>query len=138
LVEYSYQKKIAREWPPFWKWPPTKSARFQCSLISMEIYIYGYFEVRNWLVMMKIAFRVIFIFKMAANKICKISMFSDFNENWYLALSWNEELIGNDENCIQGHFYFQKGRRRNRQNINVLLLQWKLISRVILKWEIDW
>jgi hypothetical protein len=48
----------------------------------MEMYIYGYFEVRNWLVMMKIAFRVIFIFKMAANKICKISMFSDFNENW--------------------------------------------------------
>ena len=32
-------------------------------------------------------------------------MFSDFNENWYLGLFWSEELIGNDENCIQGHFY---------------------------------
>jgi hypothetical protein len=45
------------------------------------------------------------IFKMAANKIGKISMFSNFNENWYLGLFWSEELIGNDENCIQGHFY---------------------------------
>jgi hypothetical protein len=25
------------------------------------------------------------------------------------------ELIGNDENCIQGHFYFQNGRQQNRQ-----------------------
>jgi hypothetical protein len=55
--------------------------------------------------MMKIAFRVIFIFKMAADKIGKISLFSDFNENWYLGLFWSEELIGNVENCIQGHFY---------------------------------
>jgi hypothetical protein len=70
--------------------------------------------------MMKIAFRVIFIFKMAANKIGKISMFSDFNENWCLGLFWSEELIGNDENCIQGHFYFQNGRRQNRQNFIVL------------------
>jgi hypothetical protein len=37
---------------------------------------------------------------MAADKIGKISMFSDFNENWYLGLFWSEELIGNDENCI--------------------------------------
>jgi hypothetical protein len=55
--------------------------------------------------MMKIAFRVIFIFKMAADNIGKISLFSNFNENWYLGLFWSEELIGNDENCIQGHFY---------------------------------
>ena len=41
---------------------------------------------------------------MAAEKIGKTSMFSDFNENWYLGLFWSEELIGNDENCIQGHF----------------------------------
>jgi hypothetical protein len=34
-------------------------------------------------------------------------MLSDFNGNWYLWLFWSEELIGNDENCIQGHFYFQ-------------------------------
>jgi hypothetical protein len=55
--------------------------------------------------MMKIAFRVTFIFKMATDKIGNISMFSNFNENWYLGLFWSEELIGNDENCIQGHFY---------------------------------
>jgi hypothetical protein len=42
--------------------------------------------------------------RMAAVKIGKISMFSDFNENLYLVLFWSEELIGNDENCIQGHF----------------------------------
>jgi hypothetical protein len=71
----------------------------------MNIDIYSYFEVRNWLVMMYMAFRVIFIFKMAANKIGKIPMFSNFNENWYLGLFWIEELIGNDDNCIQGHFY---------------------------------
>ena len=54
---------------------------------------------------MKIAFRVIFIFKMAADKIVNISMFSNFNENLYLGLFWSEELIGNGENWIQGHFY---------------------------------
>jgi hypothetical protein len=32
-------------------------------------------------------------------------MFSDFNENWYQGLFWSEELIGNDGNCIHGHFY---------------------------------
>jgi hypothetical protein len=42
---------------------------------------------------------------MAANKIVKLSMVSDFNENWYLGLFWSEELVGNDEICIQGHFY---------------------------------
>ena len=44
-------------------------------------------------------------FKMAANKIVKLSMFSDFNENWYLGLFWSEELVGNDEICLQVHFY---------------------------------
>ena len=43
--------------------------------------------------------------KMAANKINKLLMVSDFNENWYLGLFWIEELIGNDEIYIQGHFY---------------------------------
>jgi hypothetical protein len=42
---------------------------------------------------MKIAFRVIFIFKMAAEKIGKISMFSNFNENWYLGLFWRPLTI---------------------------------------------
>jgi hypothetical protein len=88
--------------------------------------------------MMKIAFRVIFNFKMATNKIGKISMSSDFNENWYLGLFWSEKLIGNDENCIQGHFYFQNGRWQNRQIVNGLRFQWKLISRSILKWGIGW
>jgi hypothetical protein len=32
-------------------------------------------------------------------------MISDFNENWYLRVFWSEELVGNDEICIQGHFY---------------------------------
>ena len=41
------------------------------------------------------------IFNIAADKIGKISMFSDFNENGYLELFWSEELIGNDENCIR-------------------------------------
>ena len=45
------------------------------------------------------------ILKMPADKIGKISMFSDFNENLYLWLFWSGELIGNDEYCIQGHFY---------------------------------
>jgi hypothetical protein len=44
------------------------------------------------------------ILKMTADKIGKISMFSDYNDNWYLGLFWSEGLIGNDENCIQGHF----------------------------------
>ena len=78
------------------------------------------------------------ILKMAADKIGKISMFSYFNENLYLGLLWSEESIANDEKCIQGYFYFQNGRRQNRQNFNVLWFQWKLIYRVILKWGIDW
>ena len=33
------------------------------------------------------------IFKLAADKIGKISMFSDFNENWYLGVFWSVELV---------------------------------------------
>jgi hypothetical protein len=47
-------------------------------------------------------------------------MLSDFNENLYLGLFWSKELIGNDEYCIKGHFYFQNGRQQNRQNFNIL------------------
>jgi hypothetical protein len=70
--------------------------------------------------MMTITFRVFFIFKMATIKISKISMFSGFNENWYLGLFWSEELIFNDENCIQGNFYFQNGRccHGNRERVS--------------------
>jgi hypothetical protein len=32
-------------------------------------------------------------------------MVFDFNENWYLGVFWSEELVGNDEICIQAHFY---------------------------------
>jgi hypothetical protein len=41
------------------------------------------------------------IFKMAADKIVKISMISDFNENWYVSLFWSDELIGNYQHCIR-------------------------------------
>jgi hypothetical protein len=54
-----------------------------------------------------------------------------FNENWYLWLFWSVELIGNDENCIQGHFYFQNGRQQNRQIFNVLwgsTFLWSLVK----------
>ena len=122
-------------------------------------------------------------FKMAANKIVKLSMVSDFNENWYLRLFWSEELVGNDENCIQGPLfdatfsemdankiekllmisnfnenwylgYFEvrnwlimmkfafrviftrppisKWLPTNRQIVNGLRFQWKLISKIIL------
>ena len=79
---------------------------------------------------------------MAADKIGKILMFSDFNENLYLGLFWSEELIGNDENCIQGQFYdgtvSKMATQQDRQIVNGLRIQWTLISRSILKWGIDW
>jgi hypothetical protein len=34
-----WPKQIANEGPPFLKWPLTKSAKFQCFLVSMKIYI---------------------------------------------------------------------------------------------------
>jgi hypothetical protein len=72
--------------------------------------------------MMKIVFIIIFIFKMAANKIVKISVFSDFNENWYLELFWSEELIDNDENCNQGHFYDATVSKMATNKIDKLLM----------------
>ena len=62
------------------------------------------------------------IFKMAAEKIGKILMFFDFNENWYLGLFWSEELIGNDENCIQGHFYDATVSKMAANKIGKLLM----------------
>ena len=59
---------------------------------------------------------------MAADKISKISMFSDFNENWYLGLFWSEELIGNGENCIQGHFYDATVSKMAASKIGKLLM----------------
>jgi hypothetical protein len=72
--------------------------------------------------MKKIAFRVIFIFKMVADKIGKISMFSNCNEHWYLGLFWSEELIGIDENCIQGHFYDATVSKMTANKIDKLLM----------------
>ena len=59
---------------------------------------------------------------MAADKIGTISMFSDFNENWYLGLFWSEELIGNDENCIQGHSYDATVSKMAANKIGILLM----------------
>jgi hypothetical protein len=50
------------------------------------------------------------IFKMAANKIVKLSMVSDFNENWYLLLRfcwqpfWNLWPRKNDPECKFHHY----------------------------------
>ena len=49
-------------------------------------------------------------------------MFSDFNENWYLGLFWSEELIGNDVNCIQGHFYDATVSKMATNKIDKLLM----------------
>jgi hypothetical protein len=59
---------------------------------------------------------------MAADKIGKILMFSDFNENLYLGLFWSEELIGNDENCIQGQFYDATVSKKATNKIDKLLM----------------
>jgi hypothetical protein len=59
---------------------------------------------------------------MAANKIVKISIFSNFNENWYLGLFWSEELIGDDEYCIQGHFYDDTVSKMATNKIDKLLM----------------
>jgi hypothetical protein len=59
---------------------------------------------------------------MAADKIGKISMFSDFNENLYLGLFWSEKLIGNDENFIQGHFYDATISKMATNKIDKLLM----------------
>ena len=62
------------------------------------------------------------ILKMAADKIGKISIFSNLNENWYLGLFWSEELIGNDEYCIQGHFYDATVSKMAANKIDKLLM----------------
>ena len=37
-------------------------------------------------------------------------MVSDFNEHWYLGVSWSEELDGKDEACIQMPYFRYGGR----------------------------
>ena len=61
-------------------------------------------------------------FQKAADKIGTISMFSDFNENWYLGLFWSEELVGNDENCIQDHSYDATVSKMAANKIGILLM----------------
>jgi hypothetical protein len=63
--------------------------------------------------------------QMAGDKIGNISMLSNFNENWYLGLFWSEELIGNDENCIRGHFYSKTWVHRLRWGSTFL---WSLVK----------
>ena len=58
------------------------------------------------------------ILKMVADKIGKISMLSDFNENLYLGLFWSEELISNDEHCIQDHFQIGRCCHWNREHMS--------------------
>jgi hypothetical protein len=55
-------------------------------------------------------------------------MFSNFNENWYLGLFWSEELIGNDENCIQGHFYDATVSKMATNKIDKLVKIGSLVS----------
>jgi hypothetical protein len=62
------------------------------------------------------------ILKKAADKIGKISMFSNFNENWYLWLFWSEKSIGNDGYCIQGHFYEATVSKMAANKIDKLLM----------------
>ena len=73
--------EIAFEWPPFSKWPPTNRQNFNILWFQ-------------W----KLISRVIL-------KCRKLLMVSYFNAYWYLGVFWSEELVGNDEICIHGHFY---------------------------------
>ena len=45
---------------------------------------------------------------------------------------WPKKIASELFNCLIN------GRWQNRQNFNVLWFQWKFISKVILKWGIDW
>jgi hypothetical protein len=49
-------------------------------------------------------------FQNGCQKIVKLSMVSDFNVNWYLGVSWSEELVGNDETCIHMPEFWYGGR----------------------------
>jgi 3-hydroxymyristoyl/3-hydroxydecanoyl-(acyl carrier protein) dehydratase len=69
------------------------------------------------------------ISKMATNKIDKLLMVSDFNENLYLGVFWSEEFVSNNEICIQDHFYeatiFKMAANKSSN------CQWSLISMTI-------
>ena len=47
---------------------------------------------------------------------------SNFNENWYLEFFWSEEMIGNDDNCIHGHFYDATVSKMATNKIDKLLM----------------
>jgi hypothetical protein len=80
---------------------------------------------------------------MAANKIDKLVMVSDFNEHWYLWVFWSEELVGNDEICSQGHFYeatIFKMAANKIVKLSMVWFQWKLLSRdfEVRNWLVPW
>ena len=66
-----------------------------CELISIVGLLWWPFWIQNGHQYTKIQ-----KYKMATNKIVKLSMVSDFNENWYLGVFWSAELVVNDETCI--------------------------------------
>jgi hypothetical protein len=160
LVMMKFAFRVIFTRPPFSKWLPTKSTNCQWSPISMkndhwnrrplticrfcwrpfwkrwhrkndpECNFYHYQSIPHFKITLHINFhwnqrtvkfgRLICIqghfyeatiFKMAANKIDKLSMISDFNEKWYLGLFWSEELIfieireqWNLADFVGGHF----------------------------------
>ena len=67
---------------------------------------------------------------MAANKIVKLSMVSDFNEHWYLGVFWCAKWDGNDETCIHIPEFWYGGRlgtsafasKHNQTSLLLLLL----------------
>jgi hypothetical protein len=54
----------------------------------------GHFESKNWY----------------PSLVVKLSMVSDFNENWYLGVFWSEKLVGNDETWIHIPKFWYGGR----------------------------
>jgi hypothetical protein len=112
---------------PFSKWLPTKSSncqwcpipRYQFSLQSENIEILPILSatilkmaaIRSRFLWVRIFYQTYLIYMPSLLEIP--SAVSDISEVKYFDI-------------------------QNRQNFNVLWLQWKLISRVILKWRIDW
>jgi hypothetical protein len=82
-------------------------------------------------------------FQNGHQKIVKLLIVSDFNENWYLGVFWSEELVGNDEICSQGHFYeatIFKMAANKIVKLSMVWFQWKLISSdfEVRNWLVPW
>jgi hypothetical protein len=109
------------KWPPL-PWKPFVGSHFE-NKNDLECNFHHYQSIPHFKITLDINFhwnqrtlKVLWKFlwrfpiyatvsKMAASKIDKLLMVSDFNENWYLGVFWSEELVGNNEICIHGHFY---------------------------------